>query len=209
MNTLARFPRWPDSDDFRRDLRQEFDSFLIAEAQRFDPRDRLRIDLHCHDRNSDVPDELWGRILGLPETWLKTTELVRCLRGHGSDVITVTNHNNARSCWDLLERGEDVLVGAEFTCFFPEMDLYSSVCAVQNLWLAARAEGLGVGWVSIIDHAALAGILGLPPSVQPVAYLCIGSVAFFHQRPELEEAGWLERSDLKTLIHHDRWGQRD
>ncbi len=91
----------------------------------------------------------------------------------------------------------------------PEMDLYSSVCAVQNLWLAARAEGLGVGWVSIIDHTALADILGLPSSVQPVAYLCIGNVAFFHQRPELEEAGWLERTDLKTLIHHDRWGQHD
>ncbi|MEA3640232.1 MAG: nitroreductase family protein [Lamprobacter sp.] len=89
------------------------------------------------------------------------------------------------------------------------MDLYSSVCAVQNLWLAARAEGLGVGWVSIIDHAALADLLGLPDTVQPVAYLCIGTVAFFHERPELEEAGWLERSDLKTLIHHDRWGHHD
>jgi len=91
----------------------------------------------------------------------------------------------------------------------PEMDLYSSVCAVQNLWLAARAEGLGVGWVSIIDHAALAAILGLPERVQPVAYLCVGAVAFFRERPELEDAGWLERTDLKTLIHHDRWGQRE
>ncbi|MBK1618464.1 5,6-dimethylbenzimidazole synthase [Lamprobacter modestohalophilus] len=91
----------------------------------------------------------------------------------------------------------------------PEMDLYSSVCAVQNLWLAARAEGLGVGWVSIIDHAALAAILGLPERVQPVAYLCVGAVAFFRERPELEDAGWLERTDLKSLIHHDRWGERD
>jgi 5,6-dimethylbenzimidazole synthase len=91
----------------------------------------------------------------------------------------------------------------------PEMDLYSSVCAVQNLWLAARAEGLGVGWVSIIDHTALADILGLPSSVQPVAYLCIGTVAFFRERPELEEAGWLPRIELEQLIHHDRWGQHD
>lgn len=91
----------------------------------------------------------------------------------------------------------------------PEMDLYSSVCAVQNLWLAARAEGLGVGWVSIIDHAALADILGMPSSVQPIAYLCVGYVAFFRERPELEDAGWLARTDLQSLIHHDRWGQRD
>ncbi len=91
----------------------------------------------------------------------------------------------------------------------PEMDLYSSVCAVQNLWLAARAEGLGVGWVSIIDHAALAELLGLPETLQPVAYLCVGYVAFFRPRPELEDAGWLARTDLATLIHHDRWGQRE
>ncbi len=91
----------------------------------------------------------------------------------------------------------------------PEMDLYSSVCAVQNLWLAARVEGLGVGWVSIIDHTALADLLGLPDHVQPVAYLCIGYVTFFRERPELEDAGWLDRTDLKTLIHHDRWGQHD
>ena len=88
----------------------------------------------------------------------------------------------------------------------PEMDLYSSVCAVQNLWLAARAEGLGVGWVSIIDHQALRAILGIPERIQPIAYLCVGAVRFFHERPELEQAGWLARADLSALIHHDRWG---
>ena len=113
--------------EFRSELIAEFEQFLQDESRRFPQQDRLRIDLHCHDLNSDMPDELWGRILGLPETWLKTDKLVSCLKRNGSDVITVTNHNNARSCWDLLDRGEDVLVGAEFTCHFPEVELYCHV----------------------------------------------------------------------------------
>lgn len=87
----------------------------------------------------------------------------------------------------------------------PEMDLYSSVCAVQNLWLAARAEGLGVGWVSIIHHERLREILGIPAHVVPIAYLCVGYVRFFYERPELETAGWLPRESLDGLIHRDRW----
>ncbi|MDB5970867.1 MAG: hypothetical protein JWQ90_3317 [Hydrocarboniphaga sp.] len=112
---------------FRDDLHAEFKRYLMAESARFDRAECLRIDFHCHDHNSDVPDELWGRILGLPETWLKTSKLVKCLQGNGSDVLTITNHNNARSCWKLLEKGLDVLVGAEFTCFFPGHDLYLHV----------------------------------------------------------------------------------
>ncbi len=113
--------------DFRPSLASSFNSFLQQEEARFAAEDRLRIDLHCHDLNSDQPDELWGRILRLPETWLETKKLVKCLRQHGSDVITVTNHNNARSCWQLLEKGQDVLVGAEFTCHFPDRDLFVHV----------------------------------------------------------------------------------
>lgn len=86
-----------------------------------------------------------------------------------------------------------------------EMDLYSSVCAVQNLWLAARAENLGVGWVSIIHHKALKEILGIPKSIVPIAYLCLGHVSHFHEKPELERAGWLPRLSVEDLIHHDCW----
>ena len=89
----------------------------------------------------------------------------------------------------------------------PEMDLYSTVCAVQNLWLAARAEGIGVGWVSIIDPGDLREILGLPPSVVPVAYLCLGRVESFPPTPELERLGWLDRIDLRPLVYEDRWGR--
>jgi len=113
--------------EFRDGLAREFELFLRRQEQRFEVDNRLRVDLHCHDRNSDVPDDLWGRILGLPETWLKPAKLVKCLRNNGSDVITVTNHNNARSCWKLLDEGHDVLVGAEFTCYFPELDIFCHV----------------------------------------------------------------------------------
>jgi glycosyltransferase involved in cell wall biosynthesis len=85
--------------------------------------DVLRIDLHCHDRNSDVPDETLGRLLRLPETWLPPRELVKTLRRHGSDAITITNHNNARSCWELLDKGEDILPAAEFSCTFPDVNV--------------------------------------------------------------------------------------
>lgn len=88
------------------------------------------------------------------------------------------------------------------------MDLYSSVCAVQNFWLAARSEGLGVGWVSIMDPDALTRTLELPESVVPVAYLCVGYVSQFHEKPELEKAGWLPRMPLDEVIHFDQWGEK-
>ncbi len=87
----------------------------------------------------------------------------------------------------------------------PEMDLYSTVCAIQNLWLAARAENLGMGWVSILHPPRLREILHIPDRIVPVAYLCLGRVSRYHERPELEQAGWLPRLPLERLIHHDRW----
>lgn len=88
----------------------------------------------------------------------------------------------------------------------PEMDLYSTVCAVQNLWLAARAEGLGLGWVSIMSPAALREILNLPEGVEAVAYLCLGKVSHFLAQPELENSGWRKRLPLDELVVSDVWG---
>ncbi|TFH87979.1 5,6-dimethylbenzimidazole synthase [Billgrantia azerbaijanica] len=85
------------------------------------------------------------------------------------------------------------------------MDIFSAVCAVQNLWLAARAEGLGVGWVSIFHQPALREALGIPRHIMPIAYLCVGYVSHFHDRPELEKAGWLPRLPLEELLHFDGW----
>lgn len=90
----------------------------------------------------------------------------------------------------------------------PEMDLYSAVCAVQNLWLAARAENVGLGWVSIIRHDDLRGALGIPVSIQPIAYLCLGYVSHFLRKPELETAGWRKRVPLSDVLWIDRWQTR-
>lgn len=87
----------------------------------------------------------------------------------------------------------------------PEMDLFSAVCAVQNLWLAARAENIGVGWVSIAHYDDLRAALGIPADIQPIAYLCIGKVSHFYEKPELENAGWLPRMPLEQLTWFDQW----
>lgn len=87
----------------------------------------------------------------------------------------------------------------------PDMDLYSTVCAVENLWLAARAEGIGVGWVSIIHADELADILSLPAHVVPVAYLCVGYADEFPEQPELQTAGWLPRLPLEAVLRHEKW----
>ncbi len=85
------------------------------------------------------------------------------------------------------------------------MDLYSSVCAVQNLWLAARAEGVGVGWMSIIKEEAFHSILGIPQEVVPIAYLCMGYVRHFNKKPELETANWRQRLPLSEQVFFDQW----
>lgn len=90
----------------------------------------------------------------------------------------------------------------------PETDLYSAVCAVQNLWLAARAENIGIGWVSILRHDDLREALGIPPEIQPVAYLCMGYVSGFLAKPELETAGWLPRMPLEEVVWFDGWHRR-
>lgn len=85
----------------------------------------------------------------------------------------------------------------------PETAAYSTVCAVQNLWLAARAEGVGVGWVSILDPVRLRGVLRIPDHILPVAYLCLGYVDKFATEPELELSGWEKRLPLETTVFYD------
>jgi 5,6-dimethylbenzimidazole synthase len=88
----------------------------------------------------------------------------------------------------------------------PQTDLFSTCLAIQNLWLAARAEGIGVGWVSILDTQAIEQLLRLPPGVQLVAYLCVGYPTEFRPRPMLEEVGWKRRQPLGDLVFQDQWG---
>jgi 5,6-dimethylbenzimidazole synthase len=90
----------------------------------------------------------------------------------------------------------------------PEMDLASAACAIQNLWLAARAEGLGMGWVSIFDPQQLAGLLQMPEGGKPVAVLCLGPVQAFYEQPMLQAEKWARRAPLADMVFDDLWGQQ-
>ncbi|HEU4604858.1 MAG TPA: 5,6-dimethylbenzimidazole synthase, partial [Nitrososphaera sp.] len=115
----------------------------------------------------------------------------------------------------ILESAINVCVTYDQTRFGPfvlgrtsieETGVYSVACAIQNLWLAARAEGVGVGWVSILANEDLEKILAIPQHVRPVAYLCLGYVSGFAEKPDLERAGWLPRMDLADVVCYEQWG---
>lgn len=99
-------------------------------------------------------------------------------------------------------RGGDVVLGRNS---IRDTDLYSTCCAIQNLWLAARAEGIGVGWVSIIDVDAVKKVLGIPDHIVLVAYLCMGYPVQFKDKPLLEEVGWEKRGRLQDLVFDEAW----
>lgn len=100
-------------------------------------------------------------------------------------------------------RGGKVVLGRTHN---PQMDLYSTVCAVQNLWLAARAEGIGVGWVSIYKDKDLRKLLCIPDHVEIIAYLCVGFVDQLYSEPELAVKGWRKRLSLEELVFEESWG---
>lgn len=112
-----------------------------------------------------------------------------------------------RECGELLVAA--LCEGRERHVFgrrtLPEMDLASCACAIQNMWLAARAEGLGMGWVSIFDPDKLAALVGMPDGARPVAVLCIGHVDAFYAAPMLELEGWARRLPEDVLIGENRW----
>jgi 5,6-dimethylbenzimidazole synthase len=91
----------------------------------------------------------------------------------------------------------------------PEAGLYSVCCAIQNLWLSARTEGIGLGWVSILSNDTLKEVLELPEHVIPIAYLCLGYVDEFAEKPDLETAGWLPRLDLKDVVYFEKWNDKE
>ena len=91
----------------------------------------------------------------------------------------------------------------------PEAGLYSVCCAIQNLWLSARTEGIGLGWVSILSNKILKETLELPEHVIPVGYLCLGYVNEFVDKPDLQTAGWLSRLDLKDVVYFEKWESKE
>jgi len=152
-----------------------------------DEENRRAVHQIFHEANIEAADKLTGEIklkyMGLKLEGILKAPLnicITCDRRRGGDFVLGRTHN-------------------------PAMDLYSTVCAVQNFWLAARAEGIGVGWVSIFDHDRLSRHLGLPDSVEIIAYLCVGYVDQLYVRPELAVKGWREKLPLDRLIYRERW----
>lgn len=128
--------------------------------------------------------------------------------GERSDAFMRLKVEGIRECAELLVVA--LMDGREAHVFgrrtLPEMDMASLACAIQNLWLAARAEGLGMGWVSLFEPPALAELLGMPPGSKPLAVLCLGPVAAFYEAPMLVQQGWAEARPLSELLFQDRWG---
>jgi len=115
-----------------------------------------------------------------------------------------------RECGELFVAA--LMDGREHHLFgrrtMPEMDLASVACAIQNLWLAARAEGLGLGWVSLFEPLALAQLLVMPSGAKPVAILCLGQVEAFYPEPMLEMQGWRQRRPWQDLVFHNHWDNK-
>lgn len=102
----------------------------------------------------------------------------------------------------LMDRREPHVFGRRT---LPQMDLASASCAIHNMWLAARAEGVGLGWVSLFDPELLKTLLGMPADSLPIAILCIGHVDAFYEKPMLEQTGWRRPQDLETLLMENQW----
>ena len=151
--------------------------------------------------------ELRGRIRQLVEAErLATAEAL----GERSDDFLKLKVEGIADCAELLVvalgDGREQHVFGRRT--MPDMDLASVAYAIQNLWLAARAEGLGMGWVSLFEPRALADLLGMPPGARPVAVLCLGPVAAFYPAPMLVQEGWATERPLPALLWENRWEGR-
>ncbi len=116
-------------ESFYEKISREISIFNFEQSVKFGKEDILTIDLHCHDYNSSEPDEVVGRMMNIPETWLPSEDLINTLKNHNCDTFTITNHNNARSCYEMQDKGEDILTAAEFSCKVPDFDVRIHVLA--------------------------------------------------------------------------------
>ncbi|MEE1867056.1 5,6-dimethylbenzimidazole synthase [Pseudomonas auratipiscis] len=150
--------------------------------------------------------ELRQRIQGLVETErVRTAEAL----GERSDAFMQLKVEGINDCAELLvaalmDDREKHIFGRRT---LPEMDLASLSCAIQNLWLTARAEGLGMGWVSLFEPQALAELLGMPAGAKPLAILCLGPVQAFYPAPMLVLEGWTTARPLSEMLFENQWGE--
>jgi 5,6-dimethylbenzimidazole synthase len=152
--------------------------------------------------------------IGRPETRAAIAEIVETERRRTAaalpsrgDEFLALKVDGLRSCAEIvvvaIMNGCDPHIFGRRT--LPEMALASAACAIQNMWLAPRAEGVGMGWVSFFDPAAIARLLAMPDGAKPIAILCLGAVAAFPERPVLETMGWGARLPLDGVVFEDRW----
>ena len=194
-----------------------------------------RRDMRRFVPDSEVPEEVLTRLLqaahaapsvGLMQPWRFVRITDNVLRRKIRDIV---DEERCRTAQALGERSDEFLqlkVEGVLDCAellvvalgddrerhifgrrtMPRMDLASVSCAIQNMWLAARAEGLGMGWVSLFDPEVLADLLALPPGAEPVAVLCLGPVPDFPDRPALEIDDWAHGRPLAEFVTDNRWG---
>jgi 5,6-dimethylbenzimidazole synthase len=150
---------------------------------------RLRQDIHAH-----VDDERMQTAHALDQRAqefmrLKVEGILEC-----AELLVVA----------LMDKREPYVFGRRT---MPQMDLASASCAIQNFWLAARAEGIGVGWVSLFDPQRLRELCNMPDGSAPIAVLCVGHVERFYPAPMLEAEGWDTRRPLSAMVYEDTWGR--
>ena len=187
-----------------------------------------------HFRSDPVPAEILQRVLhaahqapsvGLMQPWRFIRITDAALREQIHALVDTERHLTAqalgerdaeflrlkvegvRDCAELwvaalMDQRESHIFGRRT---LPEMDLASVACAIQNMWLAARAEGLGMGWVSLFDPQALAALLGIPAGGKPVAILCLGQVGEFYAAPMLQLEGWRTPQLLNEMLFENVW----
>src|ERR1700675_558002 len=209
--------------------REEIDAVYRVMTARRDMR---------HFLSDPLDNALVGRLLaaahlapsvGLMQPWRFIRVCDRALRTSIHALVEAERLETARALGErddefmrlkvegILECGELLIAalahGREAHVFgrrtMPDMDLASVACAIQNLWLAARAENVGMGWVSLFDPEALRQLVRMPEGSRPVAVLCLGYVPAFYPRPMLEEVDWAHRFDLNSLVHTDYWTDGD
>lgn len=149
----------------------------------------------------------------IKESFLK--EHAKAIKLLDNDKVKQTKYKSLK-LEGILESNINICVTYDYTRFapfiigktsIPETGIYSVCCAIQNLWLAARAEEIGMGWVSIISNKELKKILKIPKHIKPIAYLCLGYVSEFSIQPDLEKSKWLKRIDLDDIIYLEKWGK--
>ena len=127
--------------------------------------------------------------------------------GRREDEFMKLKVEGVRECGEVLVAA--LMNGREAHIFgrrtLPQMDLASVACAIQNMWLAARAEGLGMGWVSLFDPQQLGALLQMPDDATPVAILCLGHVAAFYDKPMLALEGWAQAQPLAAMVYQNGW----